>query len=318
MLDELLDAIVAEAAEDRYQVLADWLEEHDDPRRAELLRLHRRLLATCCEPKRYPERTGWQSRLVELLAGGVKPCVPQQTVVLGKRAKVPMTFSFIPPGSFLMGSPEGEEGRIAGERLHRVDVSEGFWLGVDLVTQGQWRAGRGRTMRYPLGDDRPVQQVSWSDCEKYCTRLAEKVGQRFRLPTEAEWEHACRAGTTTPFFFGQSLSYAQGNFGGTRLYDHQGLDIYKREATPVGSYPPNAWGLYDMHGNVWQWCSDGYVDEGSDPSVGVVGSYRVLRGGAWSRPMLDCRSACRGHALPSSRAADIGCRLVLSLDEQEA
>src|SRR5436309_1085636 len=129
MLEHLLRAIVADPqAEDRWLVLADWLEEHDDPRRAELLRLHRRLLATCCEPDEHPERAAWQGRVVELLGQGVRPCVPRRTISLG--GGVEMTFAFIPPGSFLMGSPESEEGRTDGEVRHRVTLTTGFWLGV--------------------------------------------------------------------------------------------------------------------------------------------------------------------------------------------
>jgi uncharacterized protein (TIGR02996 family) len=123
--------------EDRWLVLADWLEEHDDPRRGQLLRPHRKLLATCCEPEQHPKRAAWQARIVTLLAEGVRPCVPQRTVVLGDG--VPMTFSFIPPGSFLMGSPESEEGRAAPETQHRVTLTKGFWLGVQPLMSGSSR-----------------------------------------------------------------------------------------------------------------------------------------------------------------------------------
>ena len=139
MLDHILQGIVDEPQdENRWLVLADWLEEHDDPRRAELLRLHRRLLATCCEPEKHPERAVWHARIVALLADGVKPCVPQRTVLLGE--SVEMAFNFIPPGSFLMGSPPQEKGRVNNEVLHRVMLTRGFWMGVYPVTQAQWRA----------------------------------------------------------------------------------------------------------------------------------------------------------------------------------
>src|SRR4051794_5742925 len=139
MLEGLLHAIVADPlAEPRYLVLADWLEENDDPGRAELLRLHRKLLATGCEPDLHPERAAWQARVVELIGQGVRPCVPQRTVVLGDG--VEMTFSFIPPGTFLMGSPPQEEGWKDSEVLHRVTVTKAFWLGTHPVTKGQWRA----------------------------------------------------------------------------------------------------------------------------------------------------------------------------------
>src|SRR3954447_5365665 len=139
MIEDLLLGIVADPqAEDRWLVLADWLEEHDDPRRAELLRLHRRVLATCCVPEEHPERADWQARIVELIGQGVRPCVPQRKVVLGEG--VEMRLNFIPPGSFLMGSPPQEEGRRDDlEVLHRVSLTSGFWLGIYPVTQAQWQ-----------------------------------------------------------------------------------------------------------------------------------------------------------------------------------
>jgi uncharacterized protein (TIGR02996 family) len=200
MLEDLLLGIVEDPlSEPRYLVLADWLEEHDDPRRAQLLRLHRRLLATCCKPERHPERAGWQARVVELIGQGVTPCVPQKTVVLGKG--VEMTFHFIPPGSFLMGSPPHEQERSATEVLHRVTLTRGFWLGTYPVTQAQWLAVMGSNPSKFQGDDRPVEQVSWDDCVALCERL----GEEFRLPTEAQWEYACRAGTTTAYYTGDGV-----------------------------------------------------------------------------------------------------------------
>src|SRR3954453_17340709 len=169
LLDGLLDAIVADPlAEDRFLVLADWLEENDDPRRAELLRLHRRLLAACCVPEEYPERAEWHAKVVELIGQGVRPCVPQRTVVLGEG--VEMGFSFIPPGSFLMGSPPGEEERNDDEVLHRVELTKGFWLGIYPVTQGQWKTVMGSNPSEFQGDDRPVERVYWNDCRAFCER----------------------------------------------------------------------------------------------------------------------------------------------------
>jgi uncharacterized protein (TIGR02996 family) len=195
----LLQAVVESPDEEAPSlVLADWLEEHDDPRRAELVRLHRRLLATCCEPEQHPQRGEWQARVVHLLAEGVKPCVPQRTVLLGQRAKLPLTFNWIPPGSFWMGSPQDEEERHENETLHRVTLTEGFWLGVHPVTQAQWRWVTGRNPRYFKGEELPVEWVSWSDCQSFCRKLGQKTGLKFRLPSEAEWEYSCRAGTTTP------------------------------------------------------------------------------------------------------------------------
>jgi uncharacterized protein (TIGR02996 family) len=160
-LDRLLEGIVANPEDEgRWLVLGDWLEEHDDPGRAELLPLHRRLLATCCEPAEHPERAIWQARVVELLGMGVKPCVPQRSISLGE--SVQMTFSFIPPGSFLMGSHQGrDEYEVAYETLHRVTLTKGFWLAVFPVTQVQWQVVMGDNPSKFKGNDLPVEQVSW-------------------------------------------------------------------------------------------------------------------------------------------------------------
>jgi uncharacterized protein (TIGR02996 family) len=330
-LEGLLDAVVADPqAEDRWSVLADCLEEHDDPRRAELLRLHRRLLATCCEPDEHPERAVWQARIGELLGLGVRPCVPQRTIELA--VGVEMTFSFIPPGSFLMGSPESEEWREDLESRHRVTLTRGFWLGVYPVTQAQWLAatgvnpskfkGDGRPVeKLPAGptggsrliprecraDERPVETVSWDDCQDFLTRL----GLRARLPTEAEWEWACRAGTTTAYHTGDGTE-AMKRAGWCSF----GTDYGSGKRTrPVGRFEPNAWGLFDLHGNAWEWCSDWYEPypegEVTDPRGGDGGSYRVCRGGSWISYPKFCRSACRsgmGHRVPHG-----GCRVALSL-----
>src|SRR5947207_2999389 len=170
--EPLLQGIVEDPQDESYLVLADWLEEHDDPRRAELLRLHRRLLATCCEPEGHPERVGWQARIVGMLAAGVRPCLPQRTALLGKQ-EVPITFSWIPPNSFLMGSPPREAGRHDEEVLHRVVLGEGFWMGVAPVTQSQWQAVTGENpSRYrQRGDDRPVETVAWEECRAFCEEL---------------------------------------------------------------------------------------------------------------------------------------------------
>src|SRR3954463_1058768 len=248
--DQMLDAIIADPlAEDRWSVVADWLEENDDLRRAELLRLHRKLMATCCEPDRHPERAAWQARIVELIGDGVRPCVPQRTVVLGEG--VEMTFNFIPPGTFLMGSPPDEEGRLDNEVLHRVTLPRVFWLGISPVTQGQWQAVMGSNSSRFQGDRRPGENVFWDDCVAFCRRL----GEKFRLPTEAEWEYACRAGTMTAYYTGDGVEALKragwGSAEGTR---------------PVGQFEPNAWGIFDMHGNVLEWVADWF---GAYPNTDV-------------------------------------------------
>jgi uncharacterized protein (TIGR02996 family) len=314
VLEELLRGVVEEPlAEDRWHVLADWLEEYDDPDRAELLRLHRRLLATCCEPESHPQRAGWQARVVELLAKGVSPCVPRRAVLLGKRVKVPLTFAWVGPGTFLMGSPEGEEGRGSDETLHRVTLARGFWMGVYPVTQAQWRWATGKRPSKFRGARRPVERVSWHDCQAFCSALGKKTGQRFRLPSEAEWEYACRAGTTTPFYCGETLSTDRANYDGNLTYGAGRKGPYRHQTTSVGSFPPNPWGLYDMHSNVWQWCQDRfapYPDGGADRHPGKD-SARVLRGDCWALGPSGCRSAFRDWHVAGLRGDGIGCRVCL-------
>jgi uncharacterized protein (TIGR02996 family) len=299
VLDQLLQGIVDEPqAEDRWAVLADWLEEHDDPRRAELLRLHRRLLATCCKPEKHPERPAWQARIVALLAERVKPCVPQRTVVLGQG--VVMTFSFIPPGSFLRGQ-------------HLVKLTHSFWLGTQPVTQKQWWALTRKWASRFTGDNRPVERVSWTDCQDYCTRLGQRTGLRFRLANEAEWEWACRAGTTTAYYTGEGLDAVKQ--AGWCSYD--GVSGSARETRPVGKFLPNGWGLFDLHGNVAEWCSDWWGPYQADeeaPTGSSSGIFRVQRGGGWASPPDNCRSDYRSCDLPHSRQNSFGCRLALCPD----
>ena len=143
-------------------------------------------------------------------------------------------------------------------------------------------------------------------------------GKRYRLPTEAEWEYACRAGTTTPFHFGDTISTDQANYDGNHTYGKGKKGVYRQKTTPVGSFPPNAWGLYDMHGNVWEWCQDWFgpypKGDNIDQKGSEKGEYRVLRGGSWIFFPLRCRSARRYWSAPGRRGHDCGCRLVLCLD----
>jgi uncharacterized protein (TIGR02996 family) len=210
VLEGLLAGIVSDPQEEtRWLVLADWLEEFEDPRRAELLRLHRKLLATCCEPDHHPERSEWQSRIVALIAEGVRPCVPQETITLP--GGVPMTFSFIPPGTFLMGSNQRHD----DERpVHRVTLPKGFFLGIHAVTQAQWKAVTDSTPSQFKGKNRPVENVSWDDFQEFCQKLGGhlKGDGAVSLPSEAEWEYACRAGTTTEYYFGDDITPDLANY----------------------------------------------------------------------------------------------------------
>jgi eukaryotic-like serine/threonine-protein kinase len=233
---------------------------------------------------------------------------------------VEMRFAWCPPGTFLMGSPAGEESRSNDETQHRVTLTKGYWLGVTPVTQAQWQAAMGSNPSHFKGNDRPVERVSWEDCQELCKKLGAKLGKRFRLPTEAEWEYACRAGTTTPFHFGETISTDQANYNGNYTYGKGKKGTYRQQTTPVGSFPANAWGLHDMHGNVWEWCQDWYGPYGdlkeTDPVRMDKGSHdaRVVRGGTWCNRPVWCRAADRGWNAPARRYSNYGCRVVLCLD----
>ena len=230
-----------------------------------------------------------------------------------------MKFAWIPPGTFLMGSPPNEAERGGDETRHKVTLTKGFYLGVHQVTQAQWQAVMGANPSHFNGESNlPVENVSWYDAVAFCEALGKKDGKTYRLPTEAEWEYACRAGTKTAFHFGKTISTDQANYDGTYTYrkGKEGLD--RQKSTPVGSFPPNAWGLYDMHGNVWEWCADWYgpYPKGvlKDPQGFVSGDARVLRGGGWVYQPRDCRSASRDGSAPGYRGDNLGCRVVLCLD----
>ena len=230
------------------------------------------------------------------------------------RKEVDLNLVMIPGGSFQMGSPEGE-GYYAERPQHPVTV-ESFWMGRYPVTQAQWKtvAGFPKVKRdlSPApstfkSDNRPVECVDWYEAEEFCQRLSEKIGREYRLPSEAEWEYACRAGTTTPFHFGSTLTTDLANY----KEHYQGT-------TEVGKFSfPNGFGLSDMHGNVWEWCLDhmheSYQDAPTDASAWVTGgdkSLRLLRGGSWAVNLFNCRSATRNRYCPDDGNLLIGFRVV--------
>lgn len=211
-----------------------------------------------------------------------------------------MEFKLIRTGSFLMGSPADEKDRNSDEGIHLVEIKDPFYLGIYEVTQAQWRAVMGNNPSCFKGDDRPVEQVSWNDVSVFIRKLnAREATDKYRLPKEAEWEYACRSGTNSPFSFGNCLSTKEANYNGN--YPYQGClkGEYLGKTLPVGSLRVNAFGLYDMHGNVGEWCQDRYdkyyyFSSPSHDSRGpATGANRVIRGCGWYLPSYLCRSAHR-------------------------
>jgi uncharacterized protein (TIGR02996 family) len=322
----LLQTIHADPAEEaNWLVLADWLEDNDDPRRGELLRLHRSLRA------RQPTANRRQSeeRIMALLADGVKPCAPVRASSIG------MELALIPPGSFRMGSPVREQRRMDEENLRGVTIRQAFYLGVTLATQEQYRAVTQtnpshfkRNRARCRGQDTarfPVESVSWSAAQRFCDLLAKRdgvrqEGWRYRLPTEAEWEYACRAwfSPTWPFHYGAELTAKHANFNAQFPYppgrrDPEGL--FLERPCVVGSYAPNAFGLYDMHGNLDEWCwnweEDMDPEDADDPTGPADGVEKVVRGGSWRGQGEDCRSAVRIGEDPETGARHVGFRVAL-------
>jgi eukaryotic-like serine/threonine-protein kinase len=194
----------------------------------------------------------------------------------------------IPTGEFMMG-PSGELERAAeDERPQRQVKVKGFSMGRFTVTQAQWQAVMGNNPAHFKGENRPVERVSWHDAQAFCKKLSQKTGRTYRLPSEAEWEYACRAGTTTPFHFGPTITTDLANYDGTYAYGSGPKGQNRQQTTPVGSFPANGFGLHDMHGNVWEWCQNRWdkdgarVQNGNSPS----GLFGVLRGGSWQYGLL--------------------------------
>ena len=229
-----------------------------------------------------------------------------------------MEMLWCPPGEFMMGSPETEEGREDDESLHRVRLTKGFWLGKYPVTQKQWESVMGNNPSHSKGDNLPVEQVSWNDCQGFISKVNALLSCCARLPTEAEWEYACRAGTTTAYFWGNALNGDKANCNGNYPCGTKTTGQYLYKTTPVGHYGVNAWGFADMHGNVWEWCADSYGDypsgNATDPTGPASGGNRVMRGGSWISYARGCRSASRDGRYPSLRNDDCGFRLCCSAD----
>jgi formylglycine-generating enzyme required for sulfatase activity len=232
-------------------------------------------------------------------------------------------FVYLPPGSFVMGSPPDEEGRNDDETPHRVTLTHGFYLSSTLVTEAQWEAvlGPPALAGGPGGDKKRMpahNNISWEDAERFCRALGRRDGRRYRLPTEAEWEYACRAGTQTPFWFGASITDQDANYDARTPYGKGKPGVWRQKPTPVDQFKPSPWGLYDMHGNLYEWCADWYgpYPEGdvSDPQGPKKGDERVRRGGSWVFGPARCRGAARDKAAPAEQGDFTGVRVACGAD----
>ncbi|PAX60702.1 SUMF1/EgtB/PvdO family nonheme iron enzyme [Brunnivagina elsteri] len=239
---------------------------------------------------------------------------------------VALDMVYIPAGSFIMGSkpPEGSD----SERpQQQVNVSA-FCMGKHPITQAQWKAVAAFLPQINRklepnpsnfkGDNRPVERVFWYDAAEFCARLSKKTGRQYRLPSEAEWEYACRAGTTTPFHFGETITSKLANYDASYTFAEEAKGVYRQQTTPVGQFPANAFGLHDMHGNVWEWCLDhwhgNYNNAPNNGSAWIDkdnNQHQLLRGGFWFIKPVNCRSAFRSLNARENRNLNIGFRVVV-------
>ena len=235
-----------------------------------------------------------------VMAQEVKPG-KAEVIDIGKDVKLEMVL--IPAGKFVMGSPKKEKDRSDDETQHEVTLTKPFYMGKYEVTQEQWESVMGKNPSDTKGAKLPVTDVSWNDCQEFIKKLNKKTDGGYRLPTESEWEYACRAGTTTAYSFGDKITPKDANYKDSKI----GKPI------EVGSYEPNAFGLYDMHGNVFEWCEDWYADYPAgavtDAKGPATGEHRVLRGGAFFTDDSNARSSIRFINSPSDRYYYLGFRL---------
>lgn len=233
----------------------------------------------------------------------------------------------VPGGTFLMGSPK-DRGDSDEKTQHPVTLAS-FYIGKFPVTQAQWKAVAAlpqiKIFLNPdaarfKGVNRPVENISWYEAVEFCARLSRKTGKNYRLPSEAQWEYACRGETMTAFHFGETITSELANYNGNANYAEAPKGVYRFQTTDVGSFKPNAFGLYDLHGNVWEWCADSWHNnyngapvDGSVWESGGDSSLRLLRGGSWNDHPPNCRSACRLRYQPDCKASIVGFRVVVSV-----
>jgi formylglycine-generating enzyme required for sulfatase activity/tRNA A-37 threonylcarbamoyl transferase component Bud32 len=282
--------------------------------------------------------TTWAERFAQRLTAPTTEPLSACTEGQAITNAIGMKLMPIPAGQARIGSPEDEVDRSEDEVLHEVEIGAPFYLSSHPVTQEQFARVMGKNPSYfsPDGEGKdlvqdldtqgfPVESVTWQAAQEFCRKLSDlpeekEAGRTYRLPTEVEWEYACRAGTTTPFHFGASLSSRQANFNGNFPYGDGKEGPFLQRPTAVGSYPSNAFGLYDMHGNVWQWCADDYALYPTDPRKGGAvpqpGSTKVARGGSWNMQSAHCRSAYRSSGEEGATANDRGFRVVMTVAPQ--
>lgn len=224
---------------------------------------------------------------------------------------------WISPGRFLMGSPVSEINHYDDEDQHEVSLTQGYWLADTACTQALWKiVTYTNPADFRTHATNPVEQVSWDDIQEFLCRLNKLMPDlNARLPTAAQWEYACRAGTTSPFSFGENITPEQVNYDGTKPYANGCKGIFRKSTVPVKSFAPNPWGLYEMHGNVWEWCQDWYGKYPSKPVINPTGpetgETRILRGGSWFRGARGVRSANRSGDLPTAHNYQTGFRFVV-------
>ncbi len=228
---------------------------------------------------------------------------------------IPLDMILIPAGAYQMGS-RPSDGNTDEQPQHFVTI-KAFMLGKSLIMQGHWKAIMGKLPRCRFkGEELPIERVSWDRVQEFCRRLSEKAGRHYRLPSETQWEYACRAGTLTPFSFGETLTTELANFNGEHTFRNAPQGVYRHTTTAGGTFPPNAFGIHDMHGNLWEWCADSWIND-YRMSLRDGSAYQMMdnpdhvaRGGSWHEPPRLCRSAARLRVLHSDAEDYIGFRVV--------